>query len=184
MTRPDWDSYFLALADLAATRGTCDRKKVGAVLVKDRRVLSTGYNGAPAGMPSCDEVGHELVVVGERPSCVRTLHAESNALDWAGREARGATIYTTAFPCYPCTLRIVNAGVRRVCYGEHYDSQNTPLSVKLLGAANVAVVHVRPARHPLLQEALALLADLHQDSSIELPGDVLRAIEDLLHRAK
>lgn len=184
MTRPDWDSYFMALADLASLRGTCDRKQVGAVLVRDRRVIATGYNGAPAGMPSCDEVGHEMVPVNGRPSCVRTLHAESNAIDWAGREARGATIYTTAFPCYPCALRIVNAGITRVCYGEHYDSQNTPLAVTLFVHAGVLAHPVRPVRHPLLVEAIDLLTSLHQDSSIELPRDVLLKIEDLIQRAK
>ena len=184
MTRPDWDPYFMALAELAATRATCDRKHVGAVLVKGRRVLATGYNGAPGGLPSCDEAGHQRVDVGGRQSCVATLHAESNALDWAGREARGSTLYTTAFPCHPCALRIVNAGIVRVCYGEHYASQNTPLAVTLLGKAGIEVVQVSPARHPLVLEAVALLVEIHQSTALDQYEDFQQQIEDFLRRAK
>jgi dCMP deaminase len=119
MSRPDWDTYFLQMAYLAASRATCDRKHVGAVIVVDRRVVSTGYNGSPKGAPSCDEVGHEI----HQEHCVRTLHAESNAIDWAGRATHGASLYVTVIPCYDCAKRIVNAGITRVYYDEFYASR-------------------------------------------------------------
>lgn len=120
MARPTWDMYFMQLAYLAATRATCDRKHVGAVIVDAyHRVVSTGYNGAPAGMPSCDEVGHEL----HDGHCVRTLHAESNAIDYAGRLAVGCTIYVTVTPCYDCAKRMVNSGLTRVVWDEFYASR-------------------------------------------------------------
>lgn len=118
--RPDFQTYFLRLAYLTATRASCDRKHVGAVLVTpDRRILSMGYNGAPKGMPDCDTIGHEIV----DGHCVRTLHAESNAIDYAGRLAQGCVLYTTVVPCYDCAKRIVNAGIIRVVYDEAYSSR-------------------------------------------------------------
>lgn len=118
--RPDWDTYMMRLAYLAATRATCDRKHVGALIVSpDHRVIATGYNGAPAGVESCDEVGHQMV----ENHCVRTLHAESNALDFAGRFAQGCALYVTVTPCWDCAKRIVNASINRVVYDEHYESR-------------------------------------------------------------
>jgi len=118
--RPDWNTYFLRLAYLTATRATCDRKHVGAVIVSpEHRVVSMGYNGAAAGMDDCDTVGHELV----EGHCVRTLHAESNAIDYAGRLASGCTLFTTVSPCYDCAKRIVNAQIVRVVYDEFYPSR-------------------------------------------------------------
>ena len=120
MSRPDWDVYFMRVAYLAATRATCDRKHVGAVIVDPyHRVVATGYNGAPSGQPSCDEEGHELV----DGHCVRTLHAESNAIDYAGRSSVGCTLYVTVTPCYDCAKRIVNAGISRVVWDEFYASR-------------------------------------------------------------
>jgi deoxycytidylate deaminase len=140
-TRPSWDSYFLQIAKDVATRATCNRKHVGAVIVDQRhRIVSTGYNGAPAGMSHCsgpEGVGHELKIIEGRQSCVRTLHAESNALDDAGRRARDCTLYVTVTPCYPCAQRLVNAGIVRIVYGEWYDSQNTDLVVAYLKNAGV-----------------------------------------------
>lgn len=119
-TRPDWDTYMMRLAYLAATRATCDRKHVGALIVSpDHRVVATGYNGAPAGVDSCDEIGHQMV----DNHCVGTLHAESNALDFAGRFAQGCTLYVTITPCWDCAKRIVNASINRVVYDEHYESR-------------------------------------------------------------
>ena len=110
----------MGMAYHAATRATCDRKHVGAVLVTaDHRVVATGYNGSPAGTPSCDEVGHEM----HDNHCIRTLHAESNAIDYAGREARGTTLYCTLVPCYDCGKRIVNAGIKKVFYDQFYASR-------------------------------------------------------------
>ena len=136
--RPTWDQYFADMAELVARRATCDRKHVGAVIVDgNNRIVSTGYNGSAKGMPHCSDVGHLLKEVDGRPSCVRTLHAESNALDDAGRRAEGGTIYVTVIPCYNCAKRIVNAGVRRVVWGEYYPSQNTKLVVDFFQGAGV-----------------------------------------------
>jgi dCMP deaminase len=138
MARPTIDEYFLQMAALTATRATCDRKHVGAVIVKDKRTVSTGYNGSPKGMPHCDEAGHLLKVVDGRESCIRTLHAESNALDDAGRRAEGGTLYCTVTPCYECAKRIINAGIVRVVVRGLYQSQNTGLVPELLQTAGVA----------------------------------------------
>jgi len=120
MAKPSWDDYFMQHAYLAARRASCDRKHVGAVIVTpDHRVAATGYNGSPAGMDDCDEVGHEI----SANHCIRTLHAESNAIDYAGRTAMGCTLYVTVIPCYDCAKRIVNAGVHRVVYDEFYASR-------------------------------------------------------------
>jgi dCMP deaminase len=131
----------MEIATIVAKRATCDRKHVGAVIVDDRnRIVSTGYNGSPRRMPHCDDVGHELKNIEGRKSCVRTLHAESNALDDAGRRSEDGTLYVTVTPCYPCAQRIVNAGIRRVVYAEWYESQNTALVANLFDQAGVDFV--------------------------------------------
>ncbi len=141
--RPTWDEYFLAMAKVVATRATCDRKSIGAIIVDKRhRITSTGYNGAAKGMPHCSEVGHLMKEVDGRESCVRTLHAESNALDDAGRRADGGTIYVTVIPCFNCALRIVNAGIQRVVWDEFYPSQNTGLVKEFLEQARIPYVSV------------------------------------------
>jgi dCMP deaminase len=117
--RADWDSYFMQIAQVVATRATCDRKHVGALLVRDRIILSTGYNGSIRGMPHCDDAGHML----ENGHCVATIHAEANSILQAARNGvriEGADIYTTASPCWPCFKLIANAGIRRIVYGEFY----------------------------------------------------------------
>jgi len=133
MTRPDWRSYFMDMAYLVATRATCPRKQVGAVLVDpDFRVVATGYNGSPAGTPHCTEFGCEIVNIDGRDSCVRTLHSESNCIDYAGKNARGCTLYVTCHPCLECAKRIVNAGIHAVEYDEYYVSQKTDLANEFL----------------------------------------------------
>ncbi len=117
--RTDWDSYFMEIAKVVASRATCDRKYVGAVLVRDRLILSTGYNGSIRGLPHCTEAGHMM----EEGHCVATIHAEANALVQAAKNGvavDGATIYTTASPCWPCFKLLANAGVRRIVFGEFY----------------------------------------------------------------
>jgi len=151
--RPAWDDYFMSIAFLVATRATCDRKKVGAVLVKDHRLVATGYNGSPAGLPHCDDVGHELKKIEGRDSCIRTLHAESNAIDFAGRDAAGCTLFTTVVPCYDCAKRIINARIENVLYQEYYESRSTELVHALFDNAKIPltrwegafVTPVRPA---------------------------------------
>jgi len=107
------------IARQVATRATCDRKHVGAVVVRDRTILSTGYNGSIRGMPHCDEVGHMM----ENGHCVATVHAEANAILQAAKNGvriDGATLYTTASPCWPCFKLIANSGCVRIVYGEFY----------------------------------------------------------------
>lgn len=120
MARPSFDDYFMRLAYMASTRATCDRKHVGAVIVSpSRRVVSTGYNGAPSGLPSCDEAGHHLV----DGHCVRTIHSEANAISFAGHFAAGCSIYCTCIPCWDCAKLIVNVGITHVYYDEFYPSR-------------------------------------------------------------
>lgn len=118
--RPDWDEYMMRFAYVAAMRATCPRRHVGAIITDSaHRIVATGYNGAARKQPSCDEVGCQMV----EGHCVRTLHAESNAIDFAGRFAEGCTLYVTVTPCWDCAKRAVNAGISRVCYDEHYESR-------------------------------------------------------------
>ena len=117
--RVDWHTYFMNIARQVATRSTCDRKHVGAVIVRDRTILSTGYNGSIRGMPHCDEVGHDL----DLGHCVATIHAEANAILQAAKNGvmiEGAEIYTTASPCWGCFKLIANAGIRTIFYAEFY----------------------------------------------------------------
>ena len=133
--RPSWDDYFMDITFQVAKRSTCDRARVGAIIVKERRILTTGYNGSPAGLPHCDEVGH-LMVDGH---CVRTLHAEQNAIIQAaqhGVSVRGGTIYVTHQPCLTCAKMIINAGLVRVVYGGAYPDAN---SVAFLAQAGVVL---------------------------------------------
>jgi dCMP deaminase len=119
LARSDWDTYFMDIARVIATRATCDRKHVGAVLVRDRTILSTGYNGSIRGLPHCDEAGHMM----EGGHCVATVHAEANAIIQAAKNGvsiDGATIYTTASPCWPCFKLIANSGCVRIVFGEFY----------------------------------------------------------------
>lgn len=114
-----WDGYFMRIAREVATRSTCDRKHVGAILVRDRMILATGYNGSIRGEDHCDDVGH-LMVDGH---CVRTVHAEMNAILQAARHGtvvQDATLYVTAAPCWACFGPVVNVGVVRLVYGEEY----------------------------------------------------------------
>ncbi len=117
--RLDWDHYFMKIAEQAAARSTCDRKFVGAVVVRDRNILSTGYNGSISGMQHCDEVGHEI----ENDHCIATVHAEANAIIQAAKNGvaiRDATIYVTASPCYQCFKLITNSGIKEIVYKEFY----------------------------------------------------------------
>jgi dCMP deaminase len=149
--RADWDAYFMEIAHVVASRATCDRKHVGAVLVRDRMILSTGYNGSIRGMPHCDEVGHLM----ENGHCVATIHAETNAVLQAARNGvriDGAHLYTTASPCWPCFKLIANAGIRRIVYGEFYRDDRIFEVARRLGielvdlpAAGAAAVQGPPA---------------------------------------
>jgi dCMP deaminase len=125
--RPSWDDYFMAMAYLASTRATCLRRRVGAVLVKDRRVLATGYNGAPNGIRHCEETGcireNLNIPSGERHELCRGLHAEQNAIIQAalhGTSIKDSVIYVTNHPCVVCAKMIINAGIKEIVYDEGY----------------------------------------------------------------
>ena len=127
-TRPSWDEYFIELVDKVAERATCDRGKSGCVIVKDKRILCTGYVGSPPGFPHCDEVGHLLKkVINEDGSisqhCVRTIHAEQNAIAQAARYGialEGTTLYCTMEPCRVCAMLIISVGVTKVVVKRRY----------------------------------------------------------------
>lgn len=117
--RPPWDVYFGTLATQVATRSTCGRKNVGAVIVRDRNILSTGYNGSIHGTKHCTEVGCLI----ENGHCVRTIHAEANAIIQAakhGTRIENASVYVTASPCFNCFKLIANAGIKNIYYLEFY----------------------------------------------------------------
>jgi dCMP deaminase len=141
--RSSWDQYFMDIARQVATRATCDRKHVGALLVRDKTILSTGYNGSIRGMPHCSEVGHLM----ENGHCVATVHAEANAIIQAAKNGvaiDGATIYTTASPCWPCFKLIANSGCQRIVYGEFYRDPRIfeyaeRLGLELVGLGNAAL---------------------------------------------
>lgn len=125
--RPSWDEYFLKIAQEVSHRSTCLRRQVGAILVKERRILATGYNGAPSGIRHCSEAGctRELLAIpsGERHELCRGLHAEQNALLQAayhGVAISGATIYSTHQPCVVCAKMLINAGVKEIAFEEGY----------------------------------------------------------------
>jgi len=144
MARPTWNQYFMEIARLVSTRSTCIRRKVGAILVKDKRVLSTGYNGSPTGLLHCEEVGclRETLGVpsGERHEICRGLHAEQNAIIQAalhGVSIKGAQLYSTTFPCIICSKMIINAGIKEIFYLDGYPDD---LSQALLKEAGIKLV--------------------------------------------
>ena len=125
--RPAWDDYFLDIVGLVAKRATCQRRRVGAALVRDRRILSTGYNGAPSGLRHCLEIGclreQNHIPSGERHELCRGLHAEQNAIIQAalhGVSVKGATLYCTNHPCIICAKMIINAGIKEILYEGGY----------------------------------------------------------------
>jgi dCMP deaminase len=142
--RVGWHQYFMNIARQAATRSTCDRKNVGAVIVRDRTILSTGYNGSIRGMAHCDEAGHDM----EGGHCVGTIHAEANAIIQAAKNGvgiEGAEIYTTASPCWSCFKLIANSGLRRIYYGEFYRDEK---SIRVARELGVELVDLSAASTP------------------------------------
>jgi dCMP deaminase len=146
--RPSWDEYFMQMAQVVAGRSTCLRRQVGAVIVKDKQILSTGYNGSPSGLRHCVETGclrQKLgIPSGERTEICRAVHAEQNALVQAAKHGvsiNGADIYTTLQPCVLCTKLIINAGIKRVFYTFSYPD---PLAVEMAEEAELELVHLNP----------------------------------------
>ncbi len=141
--RPSWDEYFIEMASLVSRRSTCLRRYVGAVLVKDKRILATGYNGAPSGLKHCFEVGclrKKLnIPSGERHELCRALHAEQNALIQAslhGISVKGSTLYATCQPCVICAKMLINAGIKEIVILEGYPDK---MAMEFLKAAGIKV---------------------------------------------
>ena len=129
--RTSWDAYFMNIAREVATRATCDRKHVGALIVRDKCILATGYNGSIRGLEHCDNAGHMM----DDGHCVRTIHAEANAIIQAARHGtsiEGASIYVTASPCWNCFKMVANAGIRRIVFGEFYRDERIFKNAKRL----------------------------------------------------
>jgi dCMP deaminase len=145
--RPSWDEYFMEITRLVARRSTCLRRHVGAVLVKDKNILATGYNGAPSGVAHCLDVGclreRLSVLPGERHELCRGLHAEQNAIIQAakhGTNISGATLYCTTMPCSICSKMLINAGILRIVYEQGYPDS---LAGEMIAEAGVAVLQFR-----------------------------------------
>ncbi len=147
MSRPSWPEYFMSIAKMVAKRSTCLRRHVGAILVKDKRILATGYNGAPRGLRHCEEVGcirqDGAIPSGERHELCRGLHAEQNAIIQAachGIQIAGATLYCTNRPCVICSKMIINAGISKIYYEEGY---NDPLAAQMLEEAGIELERIK-----------------------------------------
>ncbi|MBD3296282.1 MAG: cytidine deaminase [Candidatus Omnitrophica bacterium] len=148
MTRPSWDRYFLNIAELVATRSTCLRRQVGAVAVKEKQILATGYNGAPTGIEHCDRVGclrqQMKVPSGERHELCRALHAEQNAFLQAAKHGvslHGSTLYITVQPCSICAKMIINAGIKKVVVSGEYPDE---FAGRFLEEAGIKITVVNP----------------------------------------
>lgn len=155
MERQTWQEYFIEILHSAQKRATCDRGRAAALLVKHNHILSTGYVGSPAGVPHCDEVGHEFIDSYEknrdgkielRQHCIRTVHAEQNAISQAakfGISVEGATLYTTMFPCYTCAKMLVNVGIEKVV--AEYDYQSSEQSKGLFELVGIEYAILEPS---------------------------------------
>lgn len=144
LKRPSWDEYFMGIAELVKERSTCLRRRVGAVIIKENRILTTGYNGAPPGAKHCDEIGclrdAMSIPSGERHELCRALHAEQNAVIQAakyGIPIEGSTIYTTTYPCVICSKILIASGIKRIVYRGGYPDD---LSKKFLQESGIILV--------------------------------------------
>lgn len=146
--RPSWDEYFMEVCQTVAKRATCDRGRSGCVIARDNQILVTGYVGSPKGLPHCDEIGHQFKKLQHEDGtitqhCVRTVHAEQNAICQAARRGisiEGATLYCRMTPCRTCAMLIINCGIKRVIAERKYhDSADT---VAMFAQAGVSLEHV------------------------------------------
>ena len=145
--RASWEEYFMQIAEIVKTRSTCLRRQVGALIVKDNRIITTGYNGAPEGIKHCSDLGSCLrselkIPSGERHELCRALHAEQNAIIQAakiGVSTQGATMYVTLQPCVICAKMAINAGIKKIVYKGDYPDE---LSLNMLNEANVELIKV------------------------------------------
>ena len=164
MSRPDWNRYFMWQAIVASTRATCDRRLVGAVLVRDNRVLTTGYNGSIMGGKHCDDDGHLM----RDDHCVRTVHAEMNAVIAAARHGvstDGATLYVTCYPCWNCFKMLANAGIRRIVYENSYRVDPLVADGAVVMGMELEQVGMDPG------DVATLIAALKDTSGIPVGGD-------------
>jgi dCMP deaminase len=143
MNRPSWDEYFMEMAEVAQKRSTCLRRKVGAVIVRDNRIMTTGYNGVPTGIQHCEERGclrdQLKVPSGQRHELCRGLHAEQNAIIQAaylGQSIAGGTLYCTNQPCVICAKMLINAGIKRIVIKEGYPDE---LAIEMLNEAGLKI---------------------------------------------
>ena len=148
MARKSWDDYFMSIADLVAERSTCMRRHVGAVLVKDRRIVATGYNGAPAGIKHCLETGclrEKLnIASGQNHELCRGIHAEQNAIIQAakfGIALDGSTLYCKMTPCRRCAMIIINSGIKRVVCEKHYHADKDTIELFTLADVELVVMN-------------------------------------------
>ncbi|MDI6721687.1 MAG: cytidine/deoxycytidylate deaminase family protein [Candidatus Aenigmarchaeota archaeon] len=154
--RPDWDEYFLEVMKAVAKRATCDRGRSGSVIVKNKRILTTGYVGAPAGLHHCDEAGHKVKSVTHEDGsvsqhCVRTSHAEENAIIQAARHGislDGATLYSKMVPCYTCAKMIINAGVSRVVSENDYHASRDTKEIFKQAGVELIIVNNKTEEYP------------------------------------
>ena len=144
MIRPSWDKYFMEITELVSKRSTCLRRKVGAIIVKDKRILTTGYNGAPRGLPHCLEIGclreEKKIASGERQELCRGLHAEQNAIVQAalyGISIQGSILYCTNQPCITCAKMIINSGITKIIYKEEYPDKLARQMLKEAGVKEI-----------------------------------------------
>lgn len=145
MQRPSWDHYFMDITSLVATRSTCMRRQVGAILVKERNILATGYNGVPSGITHCDVQGCQReklnVPSGQRHELCRGLHAEQNSIIQAARHGiniDGSTLYCTTMPCIICTKMLINAGIKAIIYAEGYPDESAR---EMISETGITVIH-------------------------------------------
>jgi dCMP deaminase len=158
--RPSWDEYFMKMTEMAGSRGTCDRGRSGCVITKDKRIISTGYVGSPIDTMHCDEAGHEMHTVthpdgSQSRHCIRTTHAEQNAICQAARVGialEGATLYCKMTPCYTCAKMIINSGIKRVvCENDYHAGKRSKeifaesgVQFKLLNPEMVTYADMKP----------------------------------------
>lgn len=144
--RPSWDEYFMQIVELVKTRSTCVRRQVGALIVKDKRILSTGYNGAPVGCNHCTELGclrdQMGIPSGQRHELCRGIHAEQNAIvqaAYSGTSVMGGTLYVTHQPCVLCAKMAINAGIKKIVFNGEYPDE---LAMELLKESGIRVVRI------------------------------------------
>jgi len=160
--RPDIDNYFMNIAVLVSSRATCLRRKVGAVIVKGKQIVSTGYNGAPQGLPHCLDIGcaREGIPSGERTELCRGAHAEQNAINFAARfgiSIEGATVYSTHLPCSWCAKSIINSGIKRVVYLVDYPDQQSKeimRNIKVERLKNFKIINIDAILSTYYQQGL------------------------------